>query len=480
MRRRDFLAATAGTAAACGANGAPSRPTNVIFILTDDQAPNTLGVYGNPEIRTPHCDRLARGGALMGRSFCTTPVCSPSRMTLFTGQTPSQHQVHDWISDENVGDSALQFLAGQPTFTQTLADNGYRVGLSGKWHMGDSATPQAGFDYWFAMPAGGSRYQDPEMFFEGERREYPGYATDVITDKAIEFISQSVSQSKDQPFFAFVSYNAPHTPYSGTPEKYLDLYRDSAFETFPGEPLNEPIAHNLSRNNVGNRESKIHYYAMLTAIDDNVGRLARHVEELGLAEDTLIVFLSDHGFLLEQHGLWGKGNTSWPYNLYDESLLVPAFFYHPGAIPAGVESDVHTSFYDFAPTLLDYLGLPPMESDKPLAGRSYASFLTGGAVEDWDDTVYGEYQYCRMVREPDWKLIRRTEGFASELYHLAEDPGERRNLIDSPDHVAQRERLDRKLEAWFAGLGCADPDSWKNAKQRNLPSYRRVKDRDPA
>ena len=442
----------------------------MVFVLTDDQAPNTLGAYGNPEVRTPNCDRLAREGALMENSYCTTPVCSPSRMTLMTGQIPSQHEVHDWINDENEGEQALRFLDGQPTLSGELAKAGYRCGLSGKWHMGDSATPQAGFDYWFAMPTGGSRYQDPEMYFEGEKSVYPGYATDVITDKALEFIEQS----KDEPFFAFINYNAPHTPYSGTPESYLEMYQDSAFETFPGEPLNEPIAHSLSKRNVGNRESKIHYYAMLTAIDDNVGRLAAKIDDLGLGEDTLIVYLSDHGFLLEHHGLWGKGNTSWPYNMYDGSMLVPAVFRHPGRIPAGQRLEVSTSFYDFAPTVLDYLGLPEMEKAKPLAGRSYAPFLRGGSVEGWDETVYGEYQYCRMVREPGWKLIHRTEGFYSELYDLSSDPDERKNLFGDPAHSAQRGRLEAKLNEWFTSLGCADRDLWKHAKQQTLPSYRRV------
>ena len=133
------------------------RPPNVVFILTDDQAPNTLGAYGNSEIQTPVSDRLCAGGAMMTRAFCTTPVCSPSRATLFTGQIPSQHGIHDYLAAENEGEQALRFLDGEATVSQTLANAGYRVGLSGKWHMGDSAVPQQGFDYWFAMPTGGNR-----------------------------------------------------------------------------------------------------------------------------------------------------------------------------------------------------------------------------------------------------------------------------------------------------------------------------------
>lgn len=470
MQRRDFLKASlgGGLAASFGA-GCSGRPVNVVFVLTDDQAPQTLGAYGNREIRTPVCDRLAAGGARMNRAFCTTPVCSPSRATLLTGQIPSQHGIHDWIRDENDGEQAVRFLDGEPTLTAALAQHGYRVGLSGKWHLGDSATPQQGFDYWFAMPTGGSRYQNPEMFWQGEKREYPGYATDVITDKALEFIDQAARD----PFFCFVSYNAPHTPYSGTPQKYLDLYADSPFETFPGEPLNEPIAHSLSKNNVGRRESKMHYYAMITAIDENVGRILRELEDRDLAENTLVIYLSDHGFLLEQHGLWGKGNTSWPFNMYDESMLVPALFHHPGRIPAGLELECMTSFYDFAPTLLDYLGLPPLESAKALPGRSYAPFLTGESPH-WDNTVYGEYQYCRMIRDENWKYIHRTEGFASELYDLANDPGERENLDGNPAYQGRRQELKARLDAWFTQLGCGDDDLWRHAKQKVLPSNQRV------
>ncbi len=479
LNRREFLSANAGASlglAACASEQPPSpKPPNIVFILTDDQAPNTLGAYGNREIITPNLDKLAAFGALMTRSFCTTPVCSPSRLTLFSGQTPSQHGVHDWINQGNHGSDAHAFLARERTLSEVFAESGYKVGLSGKWHMGDSATPQEGFSYWFAMPTGGSRYQDAEFYFNGKLEEYPGYATDVITDKALEFIDEA----RDEPFFCFVSYNAPHTPYAGTPEKYLALYEDSDFETFPGEPLNEPIAHNLSKRNVGNRESKIHYYAMITAIDDNVGRITAKLDELSLTEDTLVVFLSDHGFMLEHHGLWGKGNTSWPYNMYDESLLVPAVFSQPGIIPAGQRVDLHTSFYDFAPTLLDYVGLPDLGDAKPLAGRSYAAALRGETVSDWDSTVYGEYQYCRMIREPEWKFVQRTEGFLSELYHLSDDPGERRNLVDLAEFAPEKQRLKTKMDGWFASLDCADEAMWKSAAQTELPSYRRVTDRDP-
>ena len=119
--------------------------------------------------------------------------------------------------------------------------------------------------------------------------------------------------------------------------------------------------------------------------------------------------------------MWGKGNTSWPYNMFDESMLVPAFFHHPGAIPGGRTSGIYTSFYDFAPTVLDYLGLPPLDAGKRLAGRSYAEALRGAEME-WENTVYGEYQYCRMIRDEEWKYIHRVDGFESETVRSAQRP----------------------------------------------------------
>jgi arylsulfatase A-like enzyme len=218
----------------------------------------------------------------------------------------------------------------------------------------------------------------------------------------------------------------------------------------------------------------MHYYAMITAIDHNVGRIARKLDELNLTEDTLIIFLSDHGFMQEHHGLWGKGNTSWPYNMFDESMLVPAFFHHPGAIQAGRTIGISTSFYDFAPTMLDYLGLPPLNAGKPLAGRSYAPALRGAELEWGDNTVYGEYQYCRMIRDDNWKYIHRTEGFDSELYDLQNDPGERNNLAANANHAERKTGLKQRIDQWFTRLECGDENLWKNAEQKILPSYQRL------
>ncbi len=425
-----------------------------------------MGCYGNREIRTPVLDGLAAGGARLTRAFAATPVCSPSRATFFTGKMPCQHGIQDWIRDENVGPRATRFLDGQTAFTDVLARRGYRVGLSGKWHMGDSATPQQGFSYWFALPTGGTpkTYQDAEMIWQGRTSVYPGYITDVITDKAIEFIEQS----RRDPFFCFVSYNAPHTPYTGTPERYREIYRDSPLSTFPDEPLN-PLNTGLGRANHRKRDSMVTYYAMITAVDESVGRIVKKLDDLGLRRDTLIVFAGDQGFMCGHHGLWGKGNASWPFNMYEPSILMPLICNHPGRIPPGRTLDAMVSTYDFAPTMLDYLQCPPL-SDRTLAGRSYAPLLQG-KKPSWRNVVYGEYEYTRMIRTERWKYVHRTEGFPSELFDLATDPGERRNLAGEPRHAARIKQLKADLDRWFYLRGHASPDSWKSTRQV-LPSYK--------
>ncbi len=458
MHRRHFLQASGGALLAQG-----SRPPNVVFILTDDQGQWTLGCYGNREIRTPHLDQLAAGGARLTRAFAATPVCSPSRATFFTGKIPSQHGIQDWIQHENTGAGARRFLDGQTTFAKVLADAGYRVGLSGKWHMGDSVTPQQGFSSWFAMPTGGTpkTYQDPEMIWEGQTRVYPGYVTEILTDKAIEFIEQA----RQYPFCCFLSYNAPHTPYAGTPERYLARYRDSRLESFPDEPLDERNT-GLGRNNHRRRESMIHYSAMITALDENVGRLLARLDDLGLRQNTLVVFAADQGFMCGHHGLWGKGNGSWPFNMYEESILMPMIWNHPGRIPAGGTVDAMVSSYDFGPTLLDYLGR------RGLPGRSYAPLLQGRKTR-WENKVYGEYQYTRMVRTERWKYVHRTEGFLSELFDLETDPGERRNVAGHPAHADRVRQLKARLDGWFRARGAGSADSWKATRQQ-LPTYKAV------
>ena len=309
-----------------------ARRPNVIFILTDDQGPWAAGCYGNPEIRTPNIDRLAATGVRFDNFFCSSPVCSPARASLLTGKIPSQHGVHDWIRDGNMPPGAVSYVEGQRTYTEILAEHGYRLGLSGKWHLGDSLTPQGGFTHWFVHQQGGGPYNDAPMVSDGRAVTAPGYVSDVITDDALRFIDGA----GDAPFYLGVHYTAPHSPWDGHPQDIVNSYDDCPFRSCPQEPMH-PWATSLTRNCLGNREMLKGYFAAVTAMDLNVGRILDRLDERGLRQDTLIVFTSDNGFSCGHHGFWGKGNGTFPLNMYENSVKVPMIMSHP--CPAAAEHE---------------------------------------------------------------------------------------------------------------------------------------------
>jgi len=429
----------------------PAGRTNVVLIMTDDQGAWSLGCYGNPEARTPTLDRLAAEGVRLTQAFAATPVCSPSRATFLTGRVPSQHGIHDWIKHENMGPRARYCLRpDEVTLSEVLARHGYVCGLTGKWHLGDSLHPHAGFTYWFAMPQGSSRYQDAEMIWDGKLVETTGYITDRITDRAIEFLDAH----RDRPFFLSVQYNAPHTPYEGHPKDMLDLYADSPFASIPRLPVH-PWA-SADFGNIGRRESLQRYFAACSGVDRAVGRILAQLDKLDLAGRTLVVYTSDQGFNVGHHGLWGKGNASNPRNMYDTSLRVPMIFRHAGMLPKGRTLDDMVSAYDFVPTILDYVGLPPSPG-RNLPGRSIAPALRGAAMPA-REAIFGEYGHARMIRTREWKYVHRANGGPHELYDLKNDPDETKNLVDAPEHRALRTRLRTELLKWFSDYGEAGAD----------------------
>lgn len=197
-----------------------TSPPNIIVILSDDQGPWAMGCAGNDEIRTPHLDRLASTGTRFEQFYCVSPVCSPARASLLTGQIPSQHRVHDWISGGSVpsdGRDPIQYLVGKPSYTQVLAENGYTCGISGKWHLGDSLIPQHGFSHWYVHQRGGGPYYDAPMVRDGELINEPGY----ITDDAIRFLD--TQKDAEAPFYLSVHYTAPHSPWIDShPQEIVD------------------------------------------------------------------------------------------------------------------------------------------------------------------------------------------------------------------------------------------------------------------
>jgi choline-sulfatase len=274
-----------------------NRP-NIIVILSDDQGPWAMGCAGNDEIRTPNLDRLAAEGTRLDRFFCASPVCSPARASLLTGQIPSQHGVHDWISAGNIRtpeQEPIQYLAGKPSYTQVLAGNGYTCGLSGKWHLGDSIVPQHGFSHWYVHQQGGGPYYDAPMIRNGELTNEPGYLTDNITDDALAFIDREHEQSS--PFYLSVHYTAPHSPWIDShPQEYVDLYADCRWETIPRDPVHPWAVPGWTPEPESDlwREQLKGYFAAVTAMDANIGRLLDRLDALGLRENTMLLRASRH------------------------------------------------------------------------------------------------------------------------------------------------------------------------------------------
>ena len=421
--------------------------TNVIFILTDDQGPWAAGCYGNPEIRTPNLDRLAATGVRMESFFVATPVCSPSRATLLTGRIPSQHGVHDWIRDGNVGPDAIRYLEGEVCYTDILARHGWTCGLSGKWHLGDSQIPQHGFTDWFCHQFGGGQYNDAPMVRNGQLVNEPGYVTDVMTDEALRLLDRYTDGGF--PFYLSVHYTAPHSPWTGHPQDIVGSYDDCPFESCPQEPKH-PWAISMTDAHLANRESLQGYFAAVTAMDANVGRILDRLEELGIRDSTLVVFVSDNGFSCGHHGFWGKGNGTNPRNMYENSVKVPAIFSHPGQIPEGRAEPAMTSAYDIMPTLLDYLDLPCPE-EQNLPGESFLPLLRGESMGDREPVVvFDEYGPVRMIRTEEWKYMYRHAHGPDELYDLVGDPDERTNLADDPDRTDLIAELKTRMDEWFA------------------------------
>ena len=420
---------------------------NVVFILTDDQATWALGCYGNDEIRTPNLDRLAASGVRLENFFVSSPVCSPSRATYLTGLINSQHGVHDWVRGDARNEMPPALLSGRTTYVDVMAANGYSCSLSGKWHLGEQELPRHGFARHNFRRFGGGSYIDPEMVRDGERHIAPGYASDIFTDDAIEFIRASAQG--DAPFYASVHYTAPHSPWYGHPQEIVDSYDDCPFESGPQEEPHPWMAGSPTEFK-GGREMLKGYFAAVTAMDLAVGRIIDALEELGLRERTLVVFCSDNGFNFGHHGVWGKGNGTFPFNMYETSVKVPCIFSQPGTIePGRVFEGLHSN-YDMYPTLLDYLGLP-IPAGVNLPGKSLAAALQGDEPDDHAAVVvFDEFGGTRMIRTRRWKYIHRYDFGPCELFDLQEDPGERSNLFYHPDQQARIASMRRMLEKFFA------------------------------
>jgi len=426
---------------------------NILFILTDDQGPWAMGCAGNPEIRSPNLDRLAAEGTRFENFFCTSPVCSPARAGILTGRIPSQHGVHDFLAKTPPVDET-RFLEGQPTYTETLREAGYETGLSGKWHLGYALEPQAGFQAWRTMPWGQCDYFNPPIVEEGEVVRHEGsYSSDIFTDNALEFLNSQLDS--DSPFCLHLHFTAPHAPWGREqhpPDLWDDYHNNCPFTSVPSheEPLPQGFLFNFRTGEEARRQVLSGYFTAIQEMDRNVGRVLDWLDEKDLRRNTLIVFMSDNGMNMGQHGLYGKGNATRPPNMFDTSVKIPCVISRPGFIPQNRTDSNLLSQYDWLPTLLEYTGFKD-HIPQGLPGRSFSPLLQGKDIGERESIfVCDEYGPVRMIRSKEWKLVWRYPGGAHELYHLTEDPNELTNLFMFPGNGDLIASMRQDMADWYS------------------------------
>jgi arylsulfatase A-like enzyme len=446
----------------------PARPANLVFILTDNQGAWTLGCYGNPDIRTPHIDRLAAGGLRFNRALSSNPVCSPTRATFLTGLMPSQHGVHSFLDPKfMMGPEACNTLAEFRSLGEILHDAGYACGLSGKWHLGANLTPSEGFDFWITKPDGSTReFYDQDIIENGAVRREAGYTTDLWTREGIRFIEQN----RQRPFFLFLAYNGPYNLgalMSNPPRNHhAAFYRGKPFPSFPRDAMH-PWQH--ANRQFHNQQNAIERCAAETSgVDDGVGEITAALERLGLLEDTLIVYAADQGWMGGQNGMWGMGDHFRPTGAHDLMMQIPLLFHHTARIPAGRTSDLLVSNYDFLPTVLHHLGLGDRlpTGDLRLPGRDLSPLLAGRPLELADNAVFYEMETMRAVRTDAWKYVERHPDGPHELYDMRTDPQERFNLFGQPGTQAVKAALAARLQAFFQAHRDPQYDLWQGGRSK--------------
>lgn len=426
------------------------RQPNILFIMTDDHAQWAMGAYGNTEIFTPNMDRLAAQGMRFTQAI-TCPVCSASRAMVMTGCYNHQVGINDYIGR----DESLGLPEHIPTLAEELKNAGYRTGLVGKWHLG-STHPEYypynhGFDYFVGMLGGGweASMMDPVLLQYGRTIQFKGGLTDVLADHAVQFM-QIRSQ---QPFALFFHTRRPHPPYVPVPDDDWEPYHGKTV-SIPPEAEGKPYEANA-------RKRMRDYYASVTSVDRNLGRLMDTLDEQGIADNTIVIFMGDNGYNIGHHdGIVGKGtsiyltNNAPHFNMYETSVLVPLMIRYPAVIKPQSISNALINSIDIYPTLLDMAGIPrrpgvlleglsmlPLFSDENCVWRD-AHYLA------YDPYHYG-IAHMRMIRTHEWKLVHHYEkGGEHKLYHLKEDPDEKKNLYYAGTADAIRNDLERKLLLW--------------------------------
>jgi len=435
-----------------------TTPPNIILVITDDQGYGDLGIHGNPFIRTPVLDSLARVSTRID-PFYVSPVCAPTRSSLMTGRDHLRTGVYDTYN------GGAMMATGEITVAEVLAENGYHTAMVGKWHLGDSYPMRPmdqGFQYYLAHKGGGigqpgddfgnfmrpdSSYFDSFLWENGERVRRKGYCSDVFTDQAIEFIKTHSSEQASDPFFLYLSYNAPHTPLQ-LPEQYMLEYQDMEYGSEEFSISGQNVADMNDRDLLAAQK----VYGMVSNIDDNMGRLLLALNELGIEENTLVVFITDNG---PQQRRYTAGLNQRKGSVMEGGIRVPCMFHWKGKLEENRVIESPAAHIDMMPTLLEFAGI---SYEGEIDGISLYPALTGKAdpVKDrsfffvWDRGYPQRYSNM-AVRSGRYKLVGHTDhGESSDLlklYDLENDPYELEDL--SQEYPEVKSALLKELDQWY-------------------------------
>ena len=440
------------------------KPRNVVFVLTDDHRYDAMGFMGHPFLETPHLDSLASNGVHLKNAFVTTSLCSPSRASILTGLYTHKHRVID--NNRLVPEGTL-------FFPQYLQQAGYKTGFIGKWHMGGAHDdPRPGFDHWISFRGQGN-YLPPgpkyTLNVNGKRVKQKGYITDELTDYAVEWLEEQKDDEK--PFFLYLSHKAVHANF--TPAKrHQDRYKDADLSFLPrGKEISAskdaPRWVRDQRNSWHGIDFSYHsdkgldylyrrYCESVLAVDDSVGRVLQQLKEMGIHDETLVVYMGDNGFMWGEHGLIDKRVS------YEASIRVPMMMQCPDLYEGGKVVENVIGNIDIGPTILHAAGVgTPAYMD----GVSFLD-LPNQPEMDWRDYFLYVYYWEKNFPQSPTQFALRGDRFkyityyglwdVDELYDLKTDPGETKNLINAPDYKSVAKDLENRLYAMLGDAGGMD------------------------
>ncbi|MBC6998609.1 arylsulfatase [Cytophaga sp. FL35] len=429
------------------------KKPNVILIITDDQGYGDLGFTGNPHVKTPVIDQLAKESVRFNQ-FYVSPVCAPTRSSLMTGR----YSLRTGIRDTYNGGAIM--ATEEVTIAEMLKTANYRTGIFGKWHLGDnypSRPSDQGFDESLIHLSGGMgqvgdittyfqgdrSYFDPVLWHNNQQQKYEGYCSDIFTQEAVRFIENN----KDEPFFCYLSFNAPHTPLQ-VPEKYYEKYKQidptSGFDT-SGQPFPE-----MSEKD---KEDARKVYAMVSNIDDNIGLLLKKLKELKLQEDTVVIFMTDNGPQQRRYVAGLKGRKG---KVYQGGVRVPFFMKFPKTFKKeDVDIETTAVHMDVLPTLASICGAS-IPKDRTIDGKDLLPLINGNTV-DWEGRPlffywtrkYPELYQNMSILQGEHKLVGNVDYNAQlekfELYNLHKDPFEQENIISQQKELSAQLKMEMDI-----------------------------------